>query len=216
MKLKEAIVEGTAIKVCGLTSAEDAGRLADLGVSYAGFIFYDRSPRFAEGKLDAALLKATCGIKKVGVFVNAPPAYILSQKERYGLDLVQLHGDESPEACGLLRKETGVIKALRLKSAEDLGRTQAYAGVCDYFLFDAPGRLYGGNGTVFDWSLLQHYRLEVPFFLSGGIGPAAAEGLKAFTHPALHAIDINSRFETAPGKKNMDDIKRFLWDLNFS
>jgi phosphoribosylanthranilate isomerase len=216
MKSKEATVDRTAIIVCGLTSAEDARRLAELGVSYAGFIFYDKSPRFAEGKLDGGLIKATDSIKKVGVFVDAAPGYIRSQKEKYGLDLVQLHGDESPEDCRELRKEVPVIKAFRLKRAADLSRLQAYREVCDYFLFDTPGRLYGGNGTVFDWSLLEDYRLEVPFFLSGGIGPAQAEGLKAFAHPALHAIDINSRFETAPGRKNIDDIKRFLWDLNFS
>lgn len=204
------------MKVCGLTSAEDVRRLAGLGVAYAGFIFYDRSPRFAEGKLEAEALRAVSGIRKVGVFVNAAPDYILSMKEKYGLDLLQLHGDETPEDCRLLRMEVPVIKAFRLRTKEDMRLPEAYQEVSDYFLFDAPGRLYGGNGTLFNWALLQDYRLHVPFFLSGGIGPEQAAGLREFAHPALHAIDINSRFETAPGKKNMEDIKRFLWDLNIS
>jgi phosphoribosylanthranilate isomerase len=213
---KGQTLKGTKIKVCGLTRWEDMTRLADLGVHYRGFIFYDRSPRFSDRKLDAVRVKDFEGFQKVGVFVNATTAYILEQKEKYGLDLVQLHGDESPGDCLALRNYLPVMKAFRLKTPQDLAVLPSYKEACDYFLFDTPGVLYGGNGNVFDWSLLTQYTGRTPFFLSGGIGPAETESLKAFAHPALHAVDINSRFETAPGKKNIDDIKRFLWDLNIS
>lgn len=204
----------TKIKVCGLTRWEEMSQLAELGVDYGGLIFHAPSPRFAEGKMDAGRLKKIQGIKKTGVFVHADPEYILRQKEKYGLDLIQLHGNESPEDCLRLKRELPVIKAFRLRTVEDLPITNEYLEACDYFLFDTPGALYGGNGRTFDWDLLAHYQGRLPFFLSGGIGPVDADRIKAFSHPALHAIDVNSGFESEPGEKNIAEIKKFLWDLN--
>lgn len=202
------------IKVCGLTRFADMEQLGEMGVQYGGMIFYNRSLRFAEGKMDAGKVNAFKKIKKVGVFVNADKEYILKQIKSYGLDLLQLHGDESPEFCNDMRKYLPVIKAIRIKEEGDIKKLDNYAGVCDYFLFDAPGELYGGNGKVFNWELLKKYTVDIPFFLSGGIGLSEVKELESFSHPALFAVDVNSRFETEPGIKNINEIKQFVCRLN--
>jgi len=202
------------LKVCGIARDGDMRQAAALGASYAGMIFYGPSPRFADGRLAPEEVREIKDITKVGVFVNASVDYILETHEKYGLDMAQLHGDESPEDCRKVRTHLPVIKAFRMSRPEDLERLKAYENNCDYFLFDTPGALYGGNGSGFDWRILNAYRGPVPFFLSGGIGPESVPALKAFSHPLLYGIDINSCFETRPGEKNMEDIKRFIWDLN--
>lgn len=202
------------IKVCGLTRFEDMERIAEMGVQYGGMIFYDQSPRFAEGKMDVGKVKTFKGIKKVGVFVNADKKYISKQIERYGLDLLQLHGDETPGFCNEVHQYLPVIKACRIKDQNDIKKIDSYTGVCDYFLFDTYGELYGGNGHIFNWKLLDEYRDRVPFFLSGGIGMSEVEQIRSFSHPVLFAVDINSRFEVEPGIKNMKEIKQFICRLN--
>lgn len=189
-------------------------QLGEMGVQYGGMIFYDKSPRFAEGKIDVEKVKAFKGMKKVGVFVNADKEYILTKIEKYGLDLLQLHGEETPGFCNELHQYLPVIKAFRIKDEKDIKKTDNYMGVCDYFLFDAHGKLYGGNGHIFNWRLLDKYRSKVPFLLSGGIGMSEVDQLKSFSHPALTAVDVNSRFETEPGVKNMKEIKQFICRLN--
>lgn len=202
------------IKVCGLTRLEDMTELEMLGVQYGGIIFYEKSPRFAREKLDPEKVRQLKRIKKVGVFVNADKAYILEQKEKFGLEMVQLHGDETPDFCSSIRKYIPVIKAFRMNDEKDLKSTKQYAGVSDFFLFDAPGKLYGGNGTLFNWELLKNYEGNIPFFISGGIGLSEAEQVMHFSHPALHAVDINSRFEIRPGEKKINEIKQFVCHLN--
>jgi indole-3-glycerol phosphate synthase len=202
------------LKVCGMTDADEMRLAAGMGAHYVGMIFYGPSPRFCEDRLCGDEVRKLENVSRVGVFVNATPDDILDRVERYGLDMVQLHGEESPELCRALRARIPVIKAFRIRSTEDLATAEAYSEVADYFLFDTPGSLYGGNGSRFDWSLLEAYRGNVPFFLSGGIGPDSVAALKAFSHPLFFGIDINSRFETRPGIKNMEEIKRFIWDLN--
>lgn len=160
-------------------------------------------------------MRAIKGVKKVGVFVNATEDYIFKQQEDYGLDMVQLHGEESPEFVERIKVRLPVIKAFKIKNKEDIALTHAYENAADYFLFDTEGKLYGGNGTLFNWELLQHYKGGVPFFLSGGIGPEEIKAISEFEHPAWMALDINSRFETAPGIKDITVLKQFLWDLNF-
>ena len=204
------------IKVCGITRAADLRELEALGVTYAGMIFYAPSPRYVAGRLSGAEARSVTGLRKVGVFVDAPLQEVLRLAGEYGLDMVQLHGHESPAYCRELRHHITVMKAFRLRQPGDLEATGAYEEVSDVFLFDAQGPLYGGNGVAFDWSLLDHYGGGRPFFLSGGIGPGDVPSLKAFSHPRWQAVDVNSRFETAPGEKNIDDLKQFLWDLNFS
>lgn len=202
------------IKVCGLARWEDMVQLEALGVQYGGMIFYEKSPRFAEGKLDGKKVKQLHKIKKVGVFVNADLGYVLQQKENYGLDMVQLHGDETPDFCHELRAQMPVIKAFRIQDEGDLNRTEQYASSCDYFLFDGPGALYGGNGKQFNWSWMEKYKGTTPFFISGGIGPTDTGQISQLIHPALYAVDVNSRFEIRPGEKNIDELKKFLCHLN--
>lgn len=202
------------LKVCGLTRWEDMAQLEALGVQYGGMIFYEKSPRFAEGKLDVEKIMQLKRIKKVGVFVNADIEFILQQSEKYGLDLVQLHGDETPEFCSSIRQFLPVIKAFRIKEENDLRKLDAYKVCCDYFLFDTPGELYGGSGKLFNWDLLKKYEENIPFFISGGIGMSETEQLRSFSHPALFAVDVNSRFEINPGEKNIHDLKQFLCHLN--
>lgn len=185
-------------------------------MDYAGFIFYEKSKRFVEGKLGPQIIKAAKGVKKVGVFVNAHEKYILQKVKEYGLDMLQLHGEESPEFCKKLKKQIPVIKAFKIKGKTDIAETERYSGCCNYFLFDTAGKLYGGNGKLFNWKLLDNYNGNTPFFLSGGIGLEEVEELKKFKHPSWVAIDVNSKFEDAPGVKNIKKLKQFLWDLNFT
>lgn len=206
------------VKVCGITRAEQLVALEQGGADYAGFIFYERSPRFMGNKLDARTVRETAAnIKKVGVFVNAPLQQVLQIIKDYGLDAAQLHGDETPEYCSAVRQAAIVIKAFRIgdgKTVEDVAI--AYEGVCDYFLFDTAGKEYGGNGQLFDWALLAQYPFKTPFFLSGGIGPAQAQALLELQLPGLYAVDVNSKFETLPGIKDMRQVQDFINNIKQS
>ncbi|MFN8290966.1 MAG: phosphoribosylanthranilate isomerase [Chitinophagaceae bacterium] len=201
------------IKVCGITEMKQLQQLDGLDVDFAGLIFYKESPRYAGGKLDAReVKKADFDLKKVGVFVNPEMIDVLDAIDDYGLEVVQLHGDESPEMCEDLSSEVEVIKAFRISGGEDIDKLVApYDAVCDYYLFDTDGlkESFGGTGKQFDWSVLSKAKIEKPFFLSGGIGVEDAARIKAFKHPDLFGVDINSRFETAPGVKDMSKVLQF-------
>ncbi|WP_343690177.1 phosphoribosylanthranilate isomerase [Chitinophaga sp.] len=198
------------LKVCGITRKDNLEKLVELGVHYAGFIFYEKSPRFVGNKLDARTVRETKGILKVGVFVNAPLEQVKQLISSYGLHLVQLHGDEDPAYCAALQSLVPVIRAFRIGEDVDWAMLEAYVAVTNYFLFDtAAGQAYGGTGKRFNWELLNSYPYDHPFFLSGGIGPEQLEDLLAFEHPALFAADVNSKFETAPGVKDMDKVQQF-------
>jgi phosphoribosylanthranilate isomerase len=190
--------------------------LAASGADYAGFIFYEKSPRFVAGKIIAGDLKAFAAIRKIGVFVNETIEKILQTVADYGLDAVQLHGDETPGFCKALLGEVTVIKAFRVKGDETaLAELLAsYEDSVDYFLFDTKAQEYGGTGKKFDWSLLAHTPINKPYFLSGGIGLNDAEQVKAFitTHPVF-SLDVNSKFETEPGVKDMNQVRRFMQDI---
>lgn len=196
------------IKVCGITRREDLLKLVEYQVDYAGFIFYEKSPRFAGSKLDPRTIRETKEIKKVGVFVDAPLEQVRRTITDYGLDMVQLHGDETPGYCASI--DIPVVKAFRVRTNISWDSIQPYIAVTDYFLFDTDaGNAYGGTGIKFNWELLNNYPYEHPFFLSGGIGPEQLTELLAFKHPALFAVDVNSKFETHPGVKDMEKVKPF-------
>lgn len=199
------------LKVCGITSLEQLQQLEEIGVDYAGMIFYEKSPRYAAEKLKADAEKIRrLQIKKVGVFVNADEAQIRKTVEEFGLDAVQLHGDEAPEIGLSLNEQVEVIKVFRMAGKENIDQLVApFKHACDYYLFDTATQDYGGSGKQFDWSVLKRAVIEKPFFLSGGIGAADTELLKIFAHPGFFAADVNSRFETAPGVKDMELIKAF-------
>ncbi|SEW22569.1 phosphoribosylanthranilate isomerase [Chitinophaga sp. YR573] len=196
------------IKVCGITRREDLLKLVEYQVDYAGFIFYEKSPRFAGSKLDPRTIRETKEIKKVGVFVDAPLEQVRRTITDYGLDMVQLHGDETPGYCASI--DIPVVKAFRVRTNISWDSIQPYIAVTDYFLFDTDaGNAYGGTGIKFNWELLNNYPYEHPFFLSGGIGPEQLNELLEFKHPALFAVDVNSKFETHPGVKDMEKVKPF-------
>lgn len=205
------------IKVCGITEMKQLQQLDGLDIDFAGLIFYQNSPRYVKGKLEGKEVKnADFDLRKTGVFVNPSLSEVLDIIDEYGLDVVQLHGDESPELCDDLSTEVEVIKAFRISGTENIDQLIApYDAVCDYYLFDTGGlqESLGGTGKQFDWSLLGKAKIEKPFFLSGGIGPEDAARVKAFKHPDLFGVDINSRFETAPGVKDMKLVLQFKQGL---
>jgi phosphoribosylanthranilate isomerase len=201
------------IKVCGITQLKQLQQLEAMNIDFAGLIFYKESPRYAGDKLNKKEIKsADFDLKKVGVFVNPELIDVLDAIDDYGLDVVQLHGDESPEMCEDLSGEVEVIKVFSIKDSKtDIDAMLAkYDAVCDYYLFDkATDYSIGGTGQQFDWNILSKAKIEKPFFLSGGIGPAEVANLKAFKHPDFFAVDINSRFEKEPGVKDMGSILQF-------
>lgn len=201
------------IKVCGITELKQLQQLDGLDIDFAGLIFYKESPRYMGDKLSGKDLKnADFDLKKVGVFVNPEMIDVLDAIDEYGLEVVQLHGTESPEMCEDLSTEVEVIKAFCITGDEDIDKLVApYDAVCDYYLFDNCGlrERIGGTGQHFDWSLLSKAKIEKPFFLSGGIGPEDIDRLRQFKHPDLYAIDINSRFEKEPGIKDMGKLLQF-------
>jgi phosphoribosylanthranilate isomerase len=198
------------IKICGMRDPANIAAIAALNPDYMGFIFYDRSPRFAGALPPETLDGLPDSIRRVGVFVDAPMAEILDQSDRYALNLIQLHGSEAPEICAEIRRHLPVIKAFGLAEAADFNRTEAYAGSCDYFLFDTKTPSHGGSGRAFDHALLTLYTGRTPYFLSGGLAPADADRLAAVRDPRCVAIDINSCFETAPGVKDPTLVEPFL------
>jgi len=199
------------IKICGMKDPENIRAVAALNPDYMGFIFYSKSPRYA-GALDPEVVGALSDtICKVGVFVNEPTSNVLAIATQYQLNAIQLHGNETPEECMALQKAgLKVIKALSVANVDDLTKADAYQTCCDYLLFDTKTPLYGGSGQQYDWTILNHYQGQLPFFLSGGIGLEDAERVCNFFHPKLHAIDVNSRFETAPGLKNTSALEFFI------
>lgn len=205
-------------KVCGITQLKQLQQLDGLDIDFAGLIFYKDSPRYVGDKIAKEDLKnSDFDLKKVGVFVNADYDEIMQVVEDYGLDVVQLHGDESPELCEELSEEVEVIKAFKVKDSKvSIDEMVAdYDEVCDYYLFDtASSELEGGTGKQFDWKLLTKAKIEKPFFLSGGIGVDDIAKVKAFKHPDYYAVDINSKVEKEqPGVKDMGLVLQFRQGL---
>ena len=205
------------IKVCGITQMKQLQQLDGLDVDYAGLIFYKESPRYIGDKLSKKELKAAdFDLKKVGVFVNPEMIDVLDAIDDYGLEVVQLHGEETPEMCEDLSSEVEVIKAFRVDENSDIDKmVKDYDAVCDYYLFDTGGlkESLGGTGEKFDWAILKKAKIEKPFFLSGGISPEDGPLVKAFSHPDFFGIDINSRFEIEPGVKDMKLLLQFKQGL---
>lgn len=199
------------VKVCGMSDAVNIRLAEQLNIDWMGFIFYPPSPRYVERRPDYLPQRQ----RRVGVFVNANEDFILSRISLFGLQLLQLHGHETPRQCRSLREATGlsVIKAFSVKSAADVAETRHYEGAADYFLFDTPTPGVGGSGQSFDHSLLDHYTGTTPFLLSGGLGPDSASHILALRHPRMAGIDLNSRFETAPGIKSIHRLQQFLQSL---
>jgi phosphoribosylanthranilate isomerase len=205
------------IKVCGMTSAEQVLQLDEMGVEFAGFIFYPNSPRYIYRFMPKPEVKKIRGkgINKVGVFVNASIDEVLQAVDDCGLYIVQLHGDETPKYCEKIADYVTVVKAFRLRSDDNvLWKVKDYVDIADMFLFDTEGAGYGGTGKKFDWDVLKGLNIGKPFFLSGGIEPGDTDKLKDFAKEPvakdLFSIDVNSRFEISPGIKDMDKLREFI------
>jgi len=207
---------GFRIKVCGMTKPEQVKQLDEMGVEFAGFIFYPKSPRYVFKSMPATEIKKIRGkINKVGVFVNADADEILKTVDACGLYLVQLHGDENPRVCERIANYVSVIKAFRISEDDNIEwKIREYYDAVDMYMFDTEGVGYGGTGKKFNWQLLKGQNIRKPFFLSGGISPDDAENLKLFQNDPvakdLFAVDINSKFEIMPGVKDMDKVKDFV------
>jgi phosphoribosylanthranilate isomerase len=210
---------GVGIKICGMKYPDNILEVGSLLPDYMGFIFWEKSARYFDGILP----ELPKSIKKTGVFVNETIPVILEKTAKYDLQAIQLHGHESAEFCSELKtKLEDSIEIIKVFSADenfDFSVLEPFEAVCDYFLFDTKGKLPGGNGTTFDWKILEKYPSTKPFFLSGGIGinelDAVTEILK--TNLPIYAIDINSKFEIEPGLKNIDLCRdAALQRLNFT
>ena len=216
---------GLSLKVCGMQNSGNMMQVAELQPDYMGLIFYDKSPRYFDGDLPEIAPE----IKKAGVFVNATIQEITEKVSKYNLNAVQLHGDESGGFAKDLKKELQksgftpeIIKVFSVGDAYDFQEIKPFEGIVDYFLFDTKGALRGGNGTEFDWKILEDYPSNTPFFLSGGIGPehgrAIAELKSHFYRKGkpglLYAVDVNSKFELKPGLKKLKELKDFKTQIN--
>ena len=201
------------LKVCGMRELENISALSELDPNYIGFIFWSESSRFVNKKTPPLDKK----IIKTGVFVDATFDYILTKIKDHQLDAVQLHGQESYSYCKVI-KDYGlkVIKSFSIKNTFDFNTLEDYENSCDYYLFDTKGKLPGGNGFNFDWKILNEYPSQKPFFLSGGIGVDNLNEIKKLvkTKLPIHAIDVNSKFETAPGNKNIELLKKFKKEID--
>ena len=181
-----------------------------LGVDWMGFIFYPPSKRFVGATPEYLPMKT----KRVGVFVNESTEIILDKVTLFSLDIVQLHGDESPELCQeLTDKGIKVIKAFGIGTTFPSDKIEPYEGSCDYFLFDTQTSAYGGSGRKFNWDILQTYQGSSPFLLSGGISEDDVQTIQEFSHPMCIGIDINSKFELSPANKNIQSIQQFIKSL---
>jgi phosphoribosylanthranilate isomerase len=206
------------IKVCGMTQPEQVAQLGPLGVSFAGFIFYPKSPRYVFKHMTTTELRKENSINKVGVFVNASIDEVLHMVDECRLHMVQLHGDETPKYCEKIADYVSVVKAFRMSDNDSPDwMVRPYMDYCDMFLFDTMGAGYGGTGKKFDWSSLKQSIIGKPFFLSGGIEPGDEPALKEFAllpvAKALFSYDINSKFESTPGVKDMEKIANFTRNM---
>ncbi len=209
------------LKICGMKY--NTQEVAALQPDYLGFIFYEKSPRNFDG--DIPTLPEN--VKKVGVFVDADIAFAKANIEKYNLDVIQLHGSESPEYIKELKsfcqtelvevpeKTLEIWKVFGIKDTFDFDRLTPYEDLVDAFLFDTKGKAKGGNGYTFDWNALKEYSSKTPFILSGGIGLEEIENIKEIlgTHLPILALDVNSKFEEEPGRKNIESLQTFTSQL---
>lgn len=194
-----------------MRNRENIDALADLQPDYMGFIFYPGSKRYAD-KLDVPTLNnLPVSIIKTGVFVDASAQEIRKIVENYNLGAVQLHGGETPTVCRELKSAgVEVIKAFGVDESFNFGILDQYENAVDYFLFDTKTSQHGGSGRIFDWNLLKAYRLDKPYFLSGGLSSENINNILSITDRRLYALDLNSRFEVEPGLKNIEQLKTFF------
>lgn len=207
-----------------MRDADNIRDISALGVDMIGLIFYPPSPRYVQQFSSGAGIIPDYAPDmgktplRVGVFVDDMPQNIVTRVYNYKLDYIQLHGNEPRETLENLRATIDpdikpnikIIKVISVSSAEDIKKYKEYVGAADLFLFDTKCKTVGGSGEQFDWQVLQAYDGDVPFLLSGGIGPDDAERVRNFHHPKCIGIDLNSKFEIEPALKDVEKLKQFL------
>src|ERR1700761_4350900 len=204
------------VKVCGMTELDQVRQLDAMGVDFAGFIFYPKSPRYVVRHLSGEQVRtARLRLGKVGGFVNATYDDVTRQVESYGLDMVQLHGDETPRFCEQLANYITVIKVFRMGENDPIDWiVRPYQEYTDMWMFDTEGVGYGGTGKKFNWEVLKGAHIDKLFLLSGGIELGDMEKLKAFAKEPVakkfFAIDINSKFEISPGVKDLKKVRAMV------
>lgn len=208
------------IKVCGLTKSDQVRELISLNADFLGFIFYEKSPRYVLNHLSLEEISKMNHHGKVGVFVNESIERIVEITEKAGLNYIQLHGDENEIFISKLKQKLnpkiGIIKVIRVdpESADTakeqfIDKFRSVQNDIDYILFDTDSKAFGGTGKQFDWNILNTVEIPLPYFLSGGISEESIENIKHLTQKPF-SLDINSKFETGPGDKDISRIKRFI------
>ena len=200
------------IKICGMRNAENIQEIISLNPDYLGFIFYPKSKRYVGEKWSPQIVDSIpSSIQKVGVFVNTKLSEILGVVIRYKLDLVQLHGTESPELCQQLQlRKIRVVKAFGIGPEFDFKKCEAYLPYISMFLWDTVSPIFGGTGKSFDWNQLKNYSYQKPFLLSGGLGLENASDWLKITHPYLMGFDLNSRLEFRPANKDLNRTSKLF------
>lgn len=203
------------VKVCGMNDPLNVKAIAEAKPGFMGFIFFPESPRYVGAEPDMALFyNVPLGIKRIGVFFNEDNYKILDLSLHTGLDLIQMHGDESPESCFHLQSSgLSIIKSFKIDKNFSFEILKRYLPCSDYFLFDTKSQKPGGSGRKFNWEKLKEYSLDKPFFLSGGIGPEDTSLVKSLDNKGFFAVDINSRFEISPGVKDTDKVRTFIKEI---
>jgi phosphoribosylanthranilate isomerase len=202
------------LKICGMKNPQNIKEVAALNPDYMGFIFYQDSKRYVDNLEPAILSELPQNISRVGVFVNHDLIEVVQIANRYSLNLLQLHGDESVEYLRALKQQLKgsniqLIKAFGIDENFNFSSIDPYEELVEYFLFDTQTVGHGGSGKQFNWELLKNYLLNKPYFLSGGIGLERIEEIKKIDDKRLFAIDVNSRFEIQPGLKDCNKLKEF-------
>jgi len=197
------------IKVCGMKYPANIKELADLKPDFIGFIFYPPSKRFVGvdfQKQDIDHLQNE--INRTAVFVNAHHHEIVEFANLYGIKTLQLHGTETPQFCQeLTDKGFTIIKAFGVDENFNFESLNEYLDHVDFFLFDTKTIAHGGSGLTFDWQILKEYKLNKPFFISGGLSPENLLTVLEIKNPNFFGVDLNSKFETEPGFKNIEKLK---------
>jgi len=204
------------VKVCGMKYRDNIRSVSLSSPDMLGFIFYKKSPRFVRpNALQAVIEELPQHVQTVGVFVNENLSRIKRIVRMLQLDFVQLHGLESVETVKKLKEENiAVIKAFHIDNEFDWSTVQAYETDCFAFIFDTAGSQWGGHGKQFNWSKLSLYQGQRPYLLSGGIDNESVQRLRAISDERFIGVDINSRFEVSPGRKNIQLVSSFIKRLN--
>lgn len=227
------------IKVCGMRDPENIRAVSALDIDLLGFVFYPKSPRFVRmipsgagivpdysqerlesvsGSSEAVKRNQGKRLQRVGLFIDDMPQNIITRVYNYQLDYVQLHGNEPRTTCDNLRSTIDpdirpgikIIKTIRVRTESDLNQCREYEGAVDLFIFDTRNNTADDTGKHFDPTLLAHYDGEIPFLLSGGIGPDDTDKVLDFDHPKCVGINLNLYFEIAPAVKDVDKLNTFI------